>query len=116
MRLRRPSFPEILAQLVLVLLLALFVQDYIQARTATACGTPGASSNCYPWGGEGPVAGGYAYSSKEAYLRTGLWLIALLTFVMLAPFVVSRAIIGIVAMILLALLSFWAAEVLARVF
>jgi hypothetical protein len=114
MQLRRPTFPEILIQAVCLLLLGLFVFDYFDALSATSCSGTETTRNCFPWGGEGPVAGVWAYSSKDAYLRTATWRIALMTAAALAPFIARRPQIGGLMMIGLASAGLWLAEMLAR--
>lgn len=69
-RLRRPSRFELALQVVLALLALLFVSEFIDAYRSSACGRPGAADGCYPWGSEGPVAGGWAYQSQTHYLVT----------------------------------------------
>ena len=56
----------------LVVLAGLFALDLLSALRAEPCGA-GPAADCFPWGGEGPVAGSWAYASKAHYVtRSGL--------------------------------------------
>ena len=98
------------------MLLALLIFDHFDALSATPCGGPNPTKNCYPWGGEGPVAGVWSYSSKEAYLRTSKWQIALLGLALAAPFVARSPYAGALAALVLFTISMGLSETLARMF
>ncbi|MBX3445734.1 MAG: hypothetical protein KF765_03180 [Parvibaculaceae bacterium] len=107
MRVRHPSWMEIAFQVLAVLLLVVFILDFVQAATAVACGQQGLEpgSNCYPWGAEGPAAGYWQYRSKATYLISCILQIAVLLFAFAVPFLVKRAIISLGLMLLLILPS-----------
>ena len=81
LRLRWPTKSEVAVQIVLALFFALCASDFLQARRARSCSEPasmGLAATCYPWGGEGPVAGRWSYASKDNYLRSGIALLLVL--------------------------------------
>jgi hypothetical protein len=45
---------------------------------------------CYPWGGEGPVAGLWNYASKQNYLASSIFEAALSGVALIGAFVISR--------------------------
>jgi hypothetical protein len=51
----------------LVLIMLMLASEMISAWDAQSCSAR-ATSDCYPWGGEGPGAGSWAYASKRNYL------------------------------------------------
>jgi hypothetical protein len=116
MQLRRPSFPEIMIQFVCLLLLGLHIFDYFDALSASPCSIPQPTRNCYPWGGEGPVAGVWTYSSKDAYLRTAMWRIAFLALAPIAPFFARGPGGGVLAAVALAAAGIGSDETFARAF
>lgn len=87
---RLPSFGEFILQLLIAAMLAMFVDDYLNALSASPCSAPPSerTSNCYPWGmTEGPMEGGsWNYENKTNYLRSGLVLNLVLLLAALAPF------------------------------
>ena len=115
MQFRRPSLLEVWIQALCLLAVALFAWDYLNALGAAAC-SPQPTAGCYPWGGEGPVAGSWTYSSKEAYLRASAVRIALLAAAAFAPFLARRPSAGVVAMTALAAAGLVLDETLARAF
>lgn len=117
LRLRWPSKSEVAVQIVLALLLALLASDFFEARSARPCFEPSARSagaNCYPWGGEGPVAGNWSYASKENYLRSALALLLVLITAILTPFMTPNPRVGLAALLVIPVLGFAGSEWLAR--
>jgi hypothetical protein len=51
---------------------------------------PRASQGCYPWGGEGPVAGSWSYASKENYLVSSIFGVLTTSGILFGTFIVSR--------------------------
>ena len=58
------------AQGLVLLLLVMFVADYLSASGATAYDAGPADANCYPWGTSGPAGDIWYYRDKETYLWT----------------------------------------------
>jgi hypothetical protein len=83
MRIRQPSFPELVLQAIFLLLLVLHAADVVVATGAEACHA-GGSADCYPWGAEGPTP--WHYASKTTYLVTSAVSIAACGTGFLAPF------------------------------
>jgi hypothetical protein len=82
----------------------MLVIDLPGAWNAEPC-WPHASQDCYPWGSEGPVAGGgWSYASKRNYLASGIFVALLTSVTLLVTFLVSRAKRVVVLMAGLALL------------
>ena len=104
MRLRISLF-EVAILLLLSLLLIVSIYDLNSAWHARACSEPPAgSSGCYPWGGEGPVAGSPEYRSKDAYIKSGLVFCFTLTVGMAVPFFMTSirySLFGIVLVLLI---------------
>ena len=71
----RQTTALIIVGLVLMVFPAILATDLWNAAFAQPC--PGGPS-CYPWGGEGPVAGTWSYASKANYLIRGSIQLALL--------------------------------------
>ena len=74
---RKPNVAQIAGVAFLLLLLTLTSADLFSAVGADAC-SAGVRPNCYPWGSEGPVAGGWSYESKGNYLIRGFAQVAVL--------------------------------------
>jgi hypothetical protein len=74
----------------------------------------GLAATCYPWGGEGPVAGRWSYASKDNYLRSGIALLLVLLAGILAPFFAPDPRIGLTAMVIIPVAGFAGSEWLAR--
>lgn len=108
MRVRHPSVMEIIFQAVTVLLLAVFILDFVQAANAVACGPPDgeAGRNCYPWGAEGAASDYWQYTSKTTYLIASVLQIMVLALAFAIPFFVDRPIISLGLMLLLVFPSF----------
>ena len=77
--------------LIVWLSIGLFVLliDLLSAWNAEPCG-PHANQGCYPWGGEGPVAGLWHYASKRNYIASSIFDVLLSSATLLGAFVVSR--------------------------
>ena len=45
--------------------------DLVMAFGAEACSAGRSTTNCYPWGAEGPAAESWRYTSKSIYLASG---------------------------------------------
>lgn len=87
----RISFLEVAIVLLLGFLLIASIYDLHSAWHARACSEPPVgSTGCYPWGGEGPVAGWPNYRSKDAYIRSGVLACFTLVFGIAVPFFVTR--------------------------
>jgi hypothetical protein len=63
--LREPTKAEIALQCMLVLYLAIMVNEYISGLSAPAC----PAQDCYAWGTENFLALGWEYESSAIYLR-----------------------------------------------
>lgn len=69
-----PGARSPLDQLLLIVAALLFLiggfvaVDLVFAWNAPAC----PAADCYPWGGEGPIADSFRYRSRENYLSLGL--------------------------------------------
>jgi hypothetical protein len=87
-----------LIQTAIAVLLAFIVHEYFDALPELPCGTPGAGRGCYPWGGEGPAAGGWNYGNKEIYLRSVIGAGIVCAAAILAPFFARGRWTGIIAM------------------
>ena len=59
---------QTIGALVLLAFATLIAVDLWNAAQAQPCPN---GPNCYPWGGEGPVAGTWSYASKTHYLVRG---------------------------------------------
>lgn len=103
MRLKVSLF-EVAISLLFGLLLIALIYDLNSAWHARACSEPPVgSSGCYPWGGEGPVAGSPEYRSKDAYIKSGLASCLTLAVGMAVPFFMTRirySLFGIVLVLL----------------
>ena len=99
MRLRFPSWVELLLQVALVAILALMISDHFSAAGA-ACDGVSQSPWCGLFGGDNPAADFWDYKSQETYLRASLAEIAVLTAALLAPFFLPDSRWGICALIL----------------
>ena len=63
--------------------------DLFQAWNASAC-SAGASTDCYPWGAEGPVSELWNYASKRNYLVASAVSVLTISFTLLGALVVSQ--------------------------
>jgi hypothetical protein len=63
--------------------------DFPGALYADPC-LPRPSQGCYPWGGEGPVAGLWNYASKRNYLASSIFSLLAASVTLLGTFVVAR--------------------------
>ena len=77
--------------LVILLSIELFVLliDLSSAWNAQPCSSH-SNQGCYPWGGEGPVAGLWHYASKRNYVASSIFAVLLSSVTLLGAFVVSR--------------------------
>ena len=95
MSVRRPTFPELLLQLVLGAVICLFIVDLIAALRAQCDAVP-ASEYCHVWAAtEGPSADFWNYRSQSVYLQSEVAWTAILFSAALSPFFASSAIGGI---------------------
>ena len=117
MKLRRPTYIEIVLQLLLAIILVLFIYEYFEASLANPC-SPSPSQHCYPWGmTEGPMEGGsWNYMNKQIYLRSILVDGGVLAAAIIAPFFAFGILSGLGAAFLVLLLGFYNAESLAGLF
>ncbi|MER2269011.1 hypothetical protein [Methylobacterium oxalidis] len=110
MRFRKPSRVEITVQIILALVLAGLIYDYVEALGSNACGSPrGVSQGCYPWGmTEGPMEGGsWNYMTKEIYLKSSLVGNAILATAIIAPFLAPGRWSGLAAILTVLVLGFY---------
>ena len=92
---RRPTFPELLLQLVLGAVICLFIVDLIDAWRAQ-CDLVPASQYCHVWAAtEGPSGDFWSYRSQSVYLQSGVARTAILSSAALSPFFASSAFGGI---------------------
>jgi hypothetical protein len=76
----------------LVLVLAVFLLDLIEAWNAQSCAVRPVANNCYPWGKgtEGPIAGAWNYESKRNYLASAIYTEIVLGLTLLGAFMVAK--------------------------
>lgn len=86
---RLPSKLEWGLIMVNALFVGVFAVDFGQAVFAAPC-WPDPMPTCYPWGGEGPVAGAWNYGSKQRYLLSSGATIVIVLAATLLPFWLHR--------------------------
>ena len=71
----------------LALVALIFAMDLPTAWNAQNCFDRPITRNCYPWGGEGPVAdAGWHYANKRNYLAWGIFVLVILVPALAAAF------------------------------
>jgi hypothetical protein len=115
MVIRRPTFPEVLLQVVLGAVICLFIADVIAAARAQ-CDLVPASQYCHVWAAtEGPSGGLWKYESQSVYLQSGVAWTAILSSAALSPFFASSAFGGIGLLLAVTTLGSLGLELLGRI-
>jgi hypothetical protein len=114
MVIRRPTFPEVLLQLVLGAAICLFIVDLVAALRAQ-CDVVPASEYCQVWAAtEGPSADFWNYRSQSVYSQSGVAWTAILSSAALSPFFASSAFGGVGLLLAITTLGSLGLELLGR--
>ena len=88
---RRPSFPEICLQALILAVMLLWLFELYQASQGVACSETIQGAKCYEWGPGGKGLEFWHYRSKELYLVHLIILIEMLAVGFLVPFFAGSA-------------------------
>ena len=87
---RKPNEGEAAFLALVLLWCGVIVLDLVEALGGHPCSDAlRPSSRCYPWGGDGPLAGMWEYRSRSNYLISSSYLLACSVLVLFAPLVTA---------------------------